>query len=134
MTYLPLFLSTLSDKINRPFSVFLMGMGAAFILILVAFAAAAVLKIFSIKDKSEKNDSEPDKATVSEVEIDAANELCAEEASGDAIEETEDLSVIAAICAAIEAYRAEEGLAMLPYRVVSFKRRNSGKSRTDIDG
>ena len=41
-----------------------------------------------------------------------------------------DDAIIAAICAAIEAYRAEEGLSGLPYRVVSFKRKSGKRSWT----
>ena len=54
-----------------------------------------------------------------------------EEAQPEAAPEpaNDDGAVVAAIMAAIEAYRREEGTYSLPYRVVSFKRKNTKNSR-----
>lgn len=134
MTYNPIFLTalTLSEKAALSVEMLLSGMGTVFLVLIILWGIiAAIGMVFSSgskktevkKDATAAKKSEPTQTPVSAPVVQPAPAPSAPSASSDD-------ALIAAICAAIEAYRAEEGLSGLPYRVVSFKRRSGKKSWT----
>ena len=130
MSYLPIYLDaglTLAEKFSLSGEMLLRGMGTVFMVLVILWGCLSLFKVFSTPEK-------PAKAPKAEVKPAPAEEKKAAPAPAPASAEpaapvpTDDAAVIAAICAAIEAYRASEGLSGLPYRVVSFKRKNGRKS------
>ena len=128
MTYNPLFLTaslTLGEKAALSGEMLLRGMGTIFLVLVVLWGIIAAFGMaFSAAKTPEKK---PAPAPVQK----KAPAPKAEPAPAPAPAAVQsDDAIIAAICAAIEAYRAEEGLSGLPYRVVSFKRKSGKKSWT----
>ncbi len=130
MSYLPIYLDaglSLAEKFSLSGEMLLRGMGTVFMVLVILWGCLSLFKVFSAPEK-------PAKAPKPEVKPAPAEEKktvpapVKEEPAAPAPTQTDDAAVIAAICAAIEAYRAEEGLSGLPYRVVSFKRKNGRKS------
>ena len=130
MSYLPIYLEaglSLAEKFSLSGEMLLRGMGTVFMVLVILWGCLSLFKVFSAPEK-------PAKAPMPEVKPAPAEEKktvpapVKEEPAAPAPTQTDDAAVIAAICAAIEAYRAEEGLSGLPYRVVSFKRKNGRKS------
>lgn len=121
MSYFPIFLQSVptdswAEKIEISLVMFARGMGTVFIVLMILWGIISLFRVFSMERKPAK--AEP-KA------VDTLKEETEEESSAD------DNAVIAAIMAAIEAYRSEEGNAGLPYRVVSFKRKDARKGWTN---
>lgn len=132
MTYNPIFLTalTLGEKAALAGEMLLRGMGTVFLVLLILWGIiAAIGMVFSSgsKKSAEKKESAP--AKKAEPTPAPAPAPAAQPAPAPAAPASDD-ALIAAICAAIEAYRAEEGLSGLPYRVVSFKRKSGKKSWT----
>lgn len=142
MNYLPLFLvynpphETFSEKLSLAGEMLLRGMGTVFLVLIVLWG---IIELFSYaftagersgKSKEAEKTSQPVKKTESVPTV--SEEVASVSTEEEAVEETptvDDGAVVAAIMAAIEAYRREEGTYNLPYRVVSFKRKNTKNSR-----
>ena len=130
MTYSPLFLTasglSLSEKFSLSGEMLLRGMGTVFLVLAILWGIIALFSVFSgtaeKKPAAEKKPQAPVKKAEPKPEPAPA--------PAPAPAQTDDGALIAAITAAIEAYRAEEGLSGLPYRVVSFKRKSGRKSWT----
>ena len=130
MSYLPIYLDaglSLAEKFSLSGEMLLRGMGTVFMVLVILWGCLSLFKVFSAPEKPAKTPAPKPEAkpapAVSEKKPEAAPAPVEEVPA-----QTDDGAVIAAICAAIEAYRAEEGLSGLPYRVVSFKRKNGRKS------
>lgn len=134
MTYNPIFLTalTLAERAALSVEILLSGMGTVFFVLIILWGIIAAIgmafssgskKTEAKKEAAADKKSEPTQTPVSAPVVQPAPAPSAPTASSDD-------ALIAAICAAIEAYRAEEGLSGLPYRVVSFKRRSGKKSWT----
>ena len=105
----------------------LRGMGTVFMVLVILWGCLSLFKVFSAPEKPAKAPkAEAAKPAPKEEKKTVPAPAPAEPAPAPV--QTDDAAVIAAICAAIEAYRAEEGLSGLPYRVVSFKLKNGRKS------
>ncbi len=117
MVYIPLFLSAESAGFAFSADSFLRFMGIAFI---VLIAIWLIVKIYKNARADSSESTVPHENTPSGVTL-------AKTDDGGAA----DPAIVAAIMAAIEAYRAEEGLSNLAYRVVSFKRKNGNHPWTN---
>ena len=130
MSYLPIYLDaglSLVDKFSLSGEMLLRGMGTVFMVLVILWGCLSLFKVFSAPEKPAKAPkAEAAKPAPKEEKKTVPAPAPAEPAPVPV--QTDDAAVIAAICAAIEAYRAEEGLSGLPYRVVSFKRKNGRKS------
>jgi Na+-transporting methylmalonyl-CoA/oxaloacetate decarboxylase gamma subunit len=130
MSYLPIYLDaglSLADKFSLSGEMLLRGMGTVFMVLVILWGCLSLFKVFSAPEKPAKAPkAEAAKPAPKEEKKTVPAPAPAEPAPVPV--QTDDAAVIAAICAAIEAYRAEEGLSGLPYRVVSFKRKNGRKS------
>ena len=130
MSYLPIYLDaglSLAEKFSLSGEMLLRGMGTVFMVLVILWGCLSLFKVFSapekpVKTPAPKPEAKPAPAAAPEKKPEAAPVPAAEVPV-----QTDDGAVIAAICAAIEAYRAEEGLSGLPYRVVSFKRKTGRK-------
>lgn len=129
MSYLPLFLAsemTLAEKFALSVEMFIRGMGTVFMVLIILWGFLSLFRFFSTSEN--KAASKPQRPAPTEekkvVPVPAPVATNTESATVN----SDDTAVIAAICAAIEAYRASEGLSGLPYRVVSFKRKTGHKS------
>ena len=135
MSYLSIYLDaglTLAEKFSLSGEMLLRGIGTVFMVLIILWGCLSLFKVFSTPEKPAKT-SKPEvkpvpKAAEKSVPAPVPVSTPAEEPASAALKQTDDAAVIAAICAAIEAYRAEEGLSGLPYRVVSFKRKTGRKS------
>ncbi len=130
MSYLPIYLDaglSMTDKISLSGEMLLRGMGTVFLALAVLWALLSLFKVFSAPEKpvAPKNVAPAPKTEAKPIPAPQTTEI---PAPAPIPSQTDDAAVIAAICAAIEAYRAEEGLSGLPYRVVSFKRKTDRKS------
>ncbi len=108
---------TTQEKFSLAGEMVLRGMGTVFLVLIILWATIAIFGAVS-KAASKKG-----KTAVSASPVPAATA-----ASSD-----DDAKITAVIMAAIEAYRASEGLSGRPYRVVSFKKRNVMNSRRSDD-
>ncbi len=130
MSYLPIFLTaglTMSEKFALSGEMLLRGMGTVFMVLVILWGCLSLFKVFSTPEKKSAPKKEAKPAPAEKPSAPAPAPV-AEEPVPAAPAPTDDAAVIAAICAAIEAYRAAEGLSGLPYRVVSFKRKTGRKS------
>ncbi|MBE6542365.1 MAG: hypothetical protein E7672_07960 [Ruminococcaceae bacterium] len=133
MTYLPLFLTAeldLSEKLALSGEMLLRGMGTVFLVLIILWAIISLFGRLVGGQQTEKEAKEAPKK-VAPKKAEAKKEAKAPVAQPAAVPVQaagQDDSLIAAIIAAVEAYRAEEGLSSLPYRVVSFKRKSGRKS------
>ena len=130
MSYLPIFLTaglTMSEKFALSGEMLLRGMGTVFMVLVILWGCLSLFKVFSTPEKKSAPKKEAKPAPAEKPSAPAPAPV-AEEPVPAAPTPTDDAAVIAAICAAIEAYRAAEGLSGLPYRVVSFKRKTGRKS------
>lgn len=132
MSYLPIFLTaelSTPEKFALSGEMLLRGMGTVFMVLVILWGCLALFKVFSTPEKKSAPKAEAKPAPAAEKPAAPAPAPVVEEpAPAAAPAPTDDAAVIAAICAAIEAYRAAEGLSGLPYRVVSFKRKTGRKS------
>ena len=101
---------TTSQKFSLAGTMILRGMATVFIVLITLWI---VIAIFGAVSKAAAGKSK--KA----VPADAPADIPA-----DGTTQADDGEIVAAIMAAVEAYRADEGLAGRGYRVVSFKKRN----------
>ncbi len=117
MVYIPLFLS--ADSAGFAFSAdsFLRFMGIVFIVLIAIWGIVKICKNASAGDSESAVTGESAPSSVA----------LAKEHDNEAT----DPAIVAAIMAAVEAYRAEEGLSNLAYRVVSFKRKNGNRPWTN---
>lgn len=137
MSYLPIYLEveglSLSEKFSLSGMMLLRGMGTVFMVLIIVWAILSLFKVFSSPRKPAKIQKTEEKPKPAPAETKPAPAPKKEEAPAPAAkaeapaQTADDGAVIAAICAAIEAYRAAEGLSDLPYRVVSFKRKTTGR-------
>lgn len=133
MSYLPIYLDaglTLAEKFALSGEMLLSGMGTVFMALIILWGCLSLFKVFSVPEKPAKASKQEVKPApkAAEKPVPAPVSTPVEEPAPEAPAQTDDAAVIAAICAAIEAYRTEEGLSGLPYRVVSFKRKAGRKS------
>ena len=108
---------TIGEKFSLAGQMLLRGLGTVFIVLITLWIVIAIFGAVS-------------KATLGKGKKAAA--APASPAVPDEPSSPDDGEIVAAITAAIEAYRASEGLAGRAYRVVSFKKR-SVKNRIDSD-
>ena len=106
---------SMSEKLSLAGEMILRGMATVFIVLALLWA---IIAIFGAVSKSLGKNEKTAKPVPAPAESTA--------------EQADDGEIIAAITAAIEAYRASEGLAGHGYRVVSFKKR-SVKNRIGSD-
>ena len=125
---------TLSEKFAVIGEMMLRGMGTVFFVLVILWAVIAVFGAVAkaeekreqkrimeqVKNSPAPNDRETPAAPVPEVPGSDENEEPIED----------DGALIAVITAAVEAYRAAEGLPATSYRVVSFRRKKSGQGWT----
>ncbi len=131
MSYLPIYLDaglSMSEKFSLSGEMLLRGMGTVFMVLAILWGFLSLFKVFSAPEKPAKTPKQVAPAPKTEAKPIPAPVSAEAPATTPVPVLTDDSAVIAAICAAIEAYRAEEGLSGLPYRVVSFKRKNGRKS------
>ena len=138
MNYLPLYLvynpphDTLAEKLSLCGSMLLRGMGTVFLVLIVLWGIIELFSYVSTSGERSAKKKEEKKAPAA-VQESKKEEVVktVEEAQPEAAPEpaNDDGAVVAAIMAAIEAYRREEGTYSLTYRVVSFKRKNTKNSR-----
>lgn len=130
MTYLPLFLTasglSLSEKFSLSGEMLLRGMGTVFLVLAILWGIISLFSVFSGTAEKKPAPAPKPQAPAKKAEPKTAPAPAPIPAPA----QTDDGALIAAITAAIEAYRAEEGLSGLPYRVVSFKRKSGRKSWT----
>lgn len=130
MTYSPLFLTasglSLSEKFSLSGEMLLRGMGTVFLVLAILWGIIALFSVFAGTAEKKPAPAPKPQAPAKKAETKPAPAP----APTPAPVQTDDGALIAAITAAIEAYRAEEGLSGLPYRVVSFKRKSGRKSWT----
>lgn len=124
MNYIEVFLinnppvDTLAQKLSLSGLMLLKGMGTVFFVLIILWGIISLFSVFADSGKKKKD----------EKEAPAIAEEAAQEAA-DTESEKDDGELVAVITAAVEAYRASEGKAGLPYRVVSFKRKSGTKRR-----
>lgn len=134
MSYLLIYLDaglSMTEKLSLSGEMLLRGMGTIFMVLAILWGFLSLFKVFSASEKPAKAPKQvapAPKIDAKPVPAPAPAETPASVAPTPASAPSDDAAVIAAICAAIEAYRAEEGLSGLPYRVVSFTRKKSRKS------
>lgn len=130
MTYSPLFLTAsgldFSEKLALSGEMLLKGMGTVFLVLAILWGIIALFSVFAGTAEKKPAPAPKPQAPAKKAETKPAPAP----APTPAPVQTDDGALIAAITAAIEAYRAEEGLSGLPYRVVSFKRKSGRKSWT----
>ena len=107
---------TMGEKLSLAGQMILRGMGTVFIVLALLWAIIAIFGAVSKATAGKAKKAAPSPAP-------APEEATPAEDNGE---------IVSAIMAAIEAYRAEEGLAGHGYRVVSFKKR-SVKNRIGSD-
>ena len=131
MNPLPLYLSalTLEEKLSLSGEMLLRGLGTVFMALIILWGIISLFKVFTVSEKKAPNNEmlpkEAEKTTKRNVNISVETLQNSASANED--------EIVAAIIAAIEAYRTSEGLSGLPYRVVSFKKRSGRKSRGGDD-
>ena len=135
MSYLPIYLDaglTLAEKFSLSGMMLLRGMGTVFMVLVILWGCLSLFKVFSAPAKPAKAPKPAAKpaAPAPEKKANIPAPAPAPAPVAETPAQTDDGAVIAAICAAIEAYRAAEGLSGLPYRVVSFKRKTGRKGWT----
>ncbi len=146
MNYLPRFLTAdvpyenFSDKLALSGEMFLRGIGTVFIVLALLWG---IIELFSYISTAGERQSAKAKAEAEAREAKKAAALAEApkpltnidtrptENSTEVLPAPlqDDGAIVAAIMAAISAYRAAEGTYNLPYRVVSFKRKNTKNSR-----
>ncbi len=139
MNYLPLYLvynpphETLGEKITLCGEMLLRGMGTVFLVLMILWG---IIELFNYVSTSGERAAKAKKAKAAEptpaepAPVFPNKPAEPAEALPETVESDNgvvDGAVIAAIMAAVEAYRAGEGKASLPYRVVSFRRKNTTK-------
>ena len=117
MNVLPVFLSslTMDQKFALSGEMLLKGLGTVFMVLLILWG---ILSLFGVFFGTKQKKPAPAPKQAPKAEPVQAESVPAAPAVSD------DGAIIAAITAAIEAYRAAEGTGTLPFRVVSFKRKN----------
>lgn len=108
---------TTQEKFSLAGEMVLRGMGTVFLVLIILWATIAIFGAVS------KAAAKKEKAAVPASPSPSAPDTTS----------SDDAKIAAVIIAAIEAYRASEGLSGRPYRVVSFKKRNVKKSRGSDD-
>ena len=130
MTYSPLFLTAsgldLTEKLALSGEMLLRGLGTVFLVLAILWGIIALFSVFSGTAEKKPAPAPKPQAPAKKAETKAEPAPAPVPAPA----QTDDGALIAAITATIEAYRAEEGLSGLPYRVVSFKRKSGRKSWT----
>ena len=127
MNYLPIFLAktvpyeTFEDKLALAGEMLLRGVGTVFLVLIVLWGIIAIFGLIS-GGKAKKN-AKPNEILNDELPENSE----ADETVG---EVSDDGELIAAICAAITAYRESEGLSALHYKVVSYQRKSGKKNWT----
>ncbi len=140
MNYLPLFLvynppyETMSDKLKLCGKMLLQGMGTVFLVLIVLWGIIELFSYISTSGERAAKKQEETKAAAPAPAAKNEKVVKSEEIAEPIVEaapvaDNDDGAIVAAIMAAIEAYRREEGTYSLPYRVVSFKRKNTKNSR-----
>ncbi len=133
MNYIPLYLvynpphETLGEKLSLCVEMLLRGMGTVFLVLIILWG---VIELFNYVSTSGERAAKAKKAKAEENKpVEPAPVFPSKPIVTESAPETEsdDGAVIAVIMAAVEAYRAGEGKSSLPYRVVSFKRKNTTK-------
>lgn len=107
---------TLSEKVSLSAEMIVRGLGTVFIVLACLWATIALFGAVS-KLSQRKSSKTEEAAPAAATPAPASN----------------DGEIAAAITAAIEAYRASEGLSGTGYRVVSFKKRNMKSRRGSND-
>ncbi len=120
MKILPVFLSqstlAMEDKFALAGEMLLKGLGTVFMVLLILWGILSIFGlVFGTQQKKPAEQKETQKPAP---KAEPAPVAPAAPAASD------DGALVAAITAAIEAYRASEGRGALPFRVVSFKRKN----------
>lgn len=114
MTNLYLEALTLGEKFSLSGEILLRGMGTVFMVLIILWGILAIFgKVFSDTGKKaaeQKTENVQTAEPVSELEAAAASD---------------DGALVAAITAAIEAYRSENGSGNTAFRVVSFRQKKS---------
>ena len=106
---------TLEEKLSLAGEMLLKGLGTVFMVLVILWALLSIMgKIFGAQQK---------KAAAPKKTAPKAEPAAAPVAPAPTAPVSDDGALIAAITAAIEAYRAEEGCANTAFRVVSFKRK-----------
>ncbi len=115
---------TIAEKFSLIGYMLLTGMGTVFLVLVLLWAVIAIFGAFA---KAEERREQ--KRIMEQVKNSPApNDVSAPEPVEVAEPEEDDGALVAVITAAIEAYRSAEGLAGTSYRVVSFRRKNGGRS------
>lgn len=109
---------TTQEKFSLAGEMVLRGMGTVFLVLVILWVTIAIFGAVS-------------KATAKKEK--AATATASPAPSVPQAVSSNDSEIAAVIIAAIEAYRASEGMSGRPYRVVSFKKRNVKKSRNSDD-
>lgn len=137
MKILPVFLSslTMADKFSLSGEMLLRGLGTVFMVLIILWGILSLFNvIFGTQPKKSPETKKPVKpaakqesAPVPQKEAVKQEPAFVPQKEATNAAPADDGALIAAITAAIETYRAEEGVFALPFRVVSFKRK-SGSS------
>lgn len=117
---------TLSEKFSLSAEIMLQGMGTVFMVLILLWGILALFgKVFSNAGQKSAQTSTESAPTV--------EKTVAQEQQPVATAENNDGALIAAISAAIEAYRAEEGKSNIAFRVVSFRQKKGAQGWMGTD-
>ena len=124
--------STISEKFSLAGRMLLTGMGTVFLVLVILWAVIAVFGAFAKAEEKREQRRIMEEVRNSPAPNDRDEPAPVIESPEEP--EQDDGALIAVITAAIEAYRASEGLAGTSYRVVSFRRRKTGQSWNAASG
>ena len=132
---------TISEKAFQSIQMFLMGMGTVFAVLFIIWLVLTIFRIFMFtlpeKRKNAAKKSEQSGIKIKSLETNVMSDASIKSASsGDSekrdeqFSETNDSAIIAVITAAVSEYMNKDGgkSADLPFRVVSFRRKDSKKT------
>ena len=113
---------TIGEKLSLAGSMIIRGLGTVFLVLVILMAVIVIFGAVA-KLSQEKKDKKPAPADTKQAAPVAA--------PAETVPASDDGAIVAAIMAAIEVFRAEEGLPAGSYRVVSFKKRATRRSLED---
>lgn len=125
MKMIPIALSslTMAEKFALSGQMLLRGLGTVFMVLIILFLVLKVFGMFFGGTTKEK--VKPNAPVVAKAEAPAPQKEAAPATVSTPATTTDDSQLVAVITAAVAAYMSEEGKSGLPFRVVSFTRKNN---------
>ncbi len=120
--------STMAGKLSLSGEMLVRGLGTVFMVLVILWGILSLFNvIFGAKKSPAKEAPKKPPAAPKKPEAASPAPVVSTTPAPASSGGSDDGALIAAITAAIEAYRAEEGTSSLPFRVVSFKRRTASQ-------